>query len=215
MSFTDAKADLIQLLGDEANGQYQVIGYKPSGISADTVLNTDKKVLVFFRRAQIDKGLNTEIDDLLQGSHFVILLQVAKKASIDLSVLEDPLSSAAQRATAIDNSLFAELLVNDAMDDFYKIILKIIMKPEHRWFNGTEDTVEDRWVESFEKSDVVPMGEYAMQRGEMILTFKNIEELESVTGESLDVVEGSISLTTNEDEQDDYTVTDFKEELNE
>jgi len=212
MSFIDAKASLVQMLGDKAAGRYRTIGYQPTTQAAETFSNLNRYVSVRFHKGEFPKSINSSTEDFIQNDGFEIKLTVSKSSTADISVIDDPNSSNAQREAAILAALNSDALVDESMDEFYNLIRQIIMTPANRFFQGVENAINDRWLESFTKHDLQSSGEYSVLHASIVLSCQTIEEVTSESGVPLVAIGGLMTVTLDEDEIDTYTETELEEE---
>lgn len=212
MSFIEAKTALVTMLGNEAAGRYKVVGYQQASQAAETFSNLNRTVSVRFHKGKFDKGLNSSTEDFIQDDWFELILRVSKSSSADLSVLDNPNATALQREAVIEALEESADLVDTSMDEFYDILRNIIMTPANRDFQAEERTINDRWLDSFEKGETQVSGEYAILHGTITITCQTIEEVVSEAGVPLTAIGGNFTVTLDEDETDTYTQTELEEE---
>lgn len=158
MKFVDVKSDLLQLLGDNADGQFVVIGYKTQSQSESEVQDLRRTVQVYTRRGKAEDAwpLNGPYK---YGMETVIEIIAAKAASGDLAVINNPSSTPAQIANAIINIENATAAARDSVEECYGLVFQIIMDSRHKSLGSDDDTdVDDRIIVDFKIHDPIKQG---------------------------------------------------------
>jgi hypothetical protein len=129
---------------------------------------------------------------------FTLEMFVCEPSEVDVSVLESPTATDADRSTALAAGRLAADRADDAFDEFAELLFQIIMDARHQDLGLADYTVGSRWVRSVTKNAVQPAGEFVMLAGEMNL-IGSVEE--TVTG-AVPVVGETISgdITIKDDD---------------
>lgn len=192
MWFRTVKASVEGILASAAAGQYRVLGYQEPGLSADNLSGVDRLVQVFYRRGQFPKSASGR-GPFEHKVQMDLVLTVSAPAHADLTVLDSPTATSAQLAAALAAVSPAGKIADDSMDEFFELIYAAIMDGDQLDL-GNPYKVANRWVDSFEKTDVLPRGEYVVIGGTAELSFKVSEEVPSTDKADLDFVSTDLSL---------------------
>jgi hypothetical protein len=181
MNFEKLEAAIITLLGDNAAGDFRVLGYQKQGQSAGEVKETYKTVQVYYSGGKFPKSAGS-----LGGpySHDITLdmdLTVSMLTKGDLTVFDDPDSTPVQILAAMSNMQNGDELVQAEMNKFFRSVFQILMAADNFDLGITGGTMASRWVEEFKKGPILKRGEYAILTGKCQYTCRMDE---TVTGEA-------------------------------
>lgn len=180
MKFRTVKSSLVNLLEAEAAGRFRTFASQTQGKSAADFSGTNRTVRVFYSNGDFDKNRSVRGPyghDLTFDLEFI----VAENALVDLTVLNDPNATPAQKMSALAAKANASDLADDSWDEFADIIFQIIMDARNIDLGLADYTVSSRWVTNIQKNDIEPVGEYVVLTGKMVLT-AHVEEI--VSGET-------------------------------
>lgn len=182
MMFRTVKAALVTILGSSASGQYRVYGYQAQSTDALTTIGANRKVAVHYRSGSFPRSAASQRGPVRHEMEFQIELLVSAQASGNLSALEDPESSDAQRAAAIAAFVPAAKAADLAMDELIEIVYQVLMDNEAIYLDdGTHGDlkVANRWISRVQKDDPLPSGGLAVLTAN--LTY-NVVAMETITG---------------------------------
>lgn len=185
MQFRTIRDAIISLLGTAAAGRYRVLGYQEEGTSPEAVLDSSRTVQVFYSRGKFPKSTAATRGPYNHDMTFVIQLEAAKRAEVDLSVLNNPAATSVQVQAAWAALKPAEQAADESLDELWDHVFNELNDARNIDF-GLSDPVGSRWVDEFAKDDVLARGEYAVITGRAQLT---CEDTEYVTGETPQAVE--------------------------
>ena len=185
MMFRTVKAALVTILGNAATAnQYRVLGYQSQSTDALTTTGADRKVAVHYRSGSFPRSGASQRGPVRHEMEFQIELLISAKASGDVSALESPDSSEAQRATAITNFVPAAQAVDVGMDGFIDAVYQVLMDNEAIYLDDGTDgdlKVANRWISRVQKDDPLPSGGLAVLTA--TLTY-NVVAMETITGKA-------------------------------
>lgn len=182
MLFRVVKANLGTILADAAAGRYRVVGHQKQGTGADEVLGLNRRVMVYYDAGQFPKDKSPMSGPFTHDMTFGMLLTVAEQAQADLAVLNDPESTPVQRQAASAAKLDADALADASMDELFDIVYQILMDARNIDIGFDKPLpVSNRWVESFQKADPLPDGQYVTLEGTIQFTCR---AQEAVTGDA-------------------------------
>ena len=210
MNFEVLKQSIVDdvLVPAEA-GRYETVGAKRQRESADAI-NAKRRVMVIYKQGEMPKGGSTSYGSVQHDTEFEIVMTVAVAAKADLSVLNNPDSSEADRSQALRDMRLPSIEADSDMDSFIAMIWRILMDARNDQMGidppasrPNLKAVADRWVSNISKGDPVPQGEYVVLTASMRLTC-SIEE--TIPGEELvnpgnKTFESDITLEGDEAEQ--------------
>ena len=211
MLFRQIKANLVGILGNDADGRYVVVGYQNQKKAASNLLGNKQTVQVFYREGEHPKEQSGTTGNIEHDMAFEVVLTVAAKATADVATLENENSTEPQRATALANVNTAAALIDDKMDDLIDVVWNVLMDARHEDL-GSDDVgnpiaeldVFDRWVQGQKKSEPFIEGEDAVLRTKMLFT---IGGLEQTLGEEPALLEKPVFDIDISEDGDDETKT--------
>jgi len=178
---------------------FQVIGHQRQTKSADDITYL-RTVQAYFSGAQISKSARGNTGDFMHDLRFMIDLTVARASEIDVSVFDNPDSTAAQKASVLKYSLEAAAVADEDLDDLYGTILTILKSTENSNLGIDEKilTLSNLDITQFEKNDPVEEGGLVVVTGTLLLTCRIKEKVTSPDGILSDkIIESNIDI--NED----------------
>lgn len=156
MNFTGLLSNLITLLGDNADGEWETIGYPQRTQSAHDI-KTKRTVTVYVDRINFEPDAASAQNGPVKASvNFVILLAAAAAASSD--------NVSAYNA-------------DRRLDDLFERIWGVLMDARNQDLGAEKYTVANRYVSSYEKSGPPEEpGELSVMRGEITLRAEIMED---------------------------------------
>lgn len=178
MNFRLVKAALVNLLGAHAGGHFRVIGYQKEGTGAAEVTDLLRTVQVFYSEGKFPKSGGRVTGPTKHDMTFMIVLTVGSATKIDLSVLDNPASTPAEKAQALTDRQTNFKLIDDSWDELADLVYQILMDNRYKFLDlsGPDDPrIGSRWVTEAEKRDPEPRGGFALMTGSMDYTC-NVDE---------------------------------------
>jgi len=170
--FHDVKNSIVEILGNSESGRFRTIGFKDRPASAESLLNRDRTVMVYYRAGQFNGAIGGPAD---HAAEFIIELSVARSAEADLATIDSPDSDDTDRAVALANMQDSRDLANDSLDELADIVLNIINDNRNRDLGMDVGEAADRWIPELIKNDLTLMGSLMVLTARMRLTC-NMEE---------------------------------------
>jgi hypothetical protein len=168
MLFKEIKKSIIKLLGEAAEDRFKVIGYQDAGASANEIDSDDRLVQVFYQAGRFPKSASGR-GPFAHDMQFRIELTTSAFASVDLTVLTNPASTSYEIAAALAALEPAAYRADVLLDDLLANVYSILMCGDNLNL-GCNYNVANRWVDNFDKTDIMPRGEYAVISGSMFLS---------------------------------------------
>lgn len=188
MQFRTVKTSLIDnVLGPAAAGRFVTVGFQRQSSAADQKLDSSRTVQVYFAESDFSRrgsGLSGPVKSRVT---FRVDMSVAKAATGDLSVINNPVSTPAQIQAALAAFQEASDLADQSFDELVDIVYQIIMDARNVDLGLSKGDVGSRWVESVSKDTPLPRGDLIVLTGSMRITCEVSEDIlgdEGVTGAS-------------------------------
>jgi len=191
MKFRTAKTALITILGTAAAGRYTVEGYEGQSLSADQVLNSLRRVTVYYANGEFGEGTGWIQGPFPHDVKLRVEFLLAADARADLTVLDNPAATALQRQAALAASLEAAERADLLADELIDILWNILMDPRNIDLGLTVGTIANRRVPSIRKDTAQRQGELVILSGSLDYTFAVTEVPTGETG----VAGAAIDLT--------------------
>lgn len=182
MNFQLLKASVVTLLGDNAAGEFRVVGYQKQAISGVETLDNSRLVKVFYASGDYPKSGGSLNGPFSHDMTFGLEMTVSKACEGDLAALVNPSSTALQYQTALADLKTGEDLVDDALDELHELIFQILMDARNQDLGLEPVRVANRWVTGYQKSEPLSNGEVVTITGTMPLTARMPETVSGDTG---------------------------------
>jgi hypothetical protein len=182
MIFRTLKCNIVNILGNAELGRYQTIGFERQQKAASEVLCNDRMVQVYYKSGFFPKSAGRITGPVQHDITMYLGLTVAMAAKGNISLLNNASATAEQRAAALVAFQEAADLADQSIDELSDIVYQVIMDATNFDMGFSKGVVSNRWIESIEKNDPPPQGEYVVLTAVMPLTLR-VEE--QITGESL------------------------------
>lgn len=194
MKFRTIQQALVTILGDASASRYQVVGYQRQVKSAEEVQNTDRMVQVFFSQGEFPRSKGRLTGPVQHIPTFSIGLTVSAAANVDLSVINNPASSAAQIATALAAMQEAASVVDESFDELADIIYQILMDGLNYDLGLSKGSVSNRWVNSIRKDNPVPQGALLILTGSIEYEVQTAEDITGDTGTPANILSTTLDI---------------------
>lgn len=166
MNFIQVKVALQNLLIDNANGNFQVVGAQRQEKSGEEFVGSDRMVEIYFKKSSFPRSKGAFLGPVSSDVEFSIEFTVSAPALVDLSVLENPSSTTEQIQTALSSMKAASSEADDRMDELISMVWQILMNPINEKL-GLRGIVSNRWVDDAIKNDPNPRGSLVVLTGAM------------------------------------------------
>jgi hypothetical protein len=210
MQFRQTKKDLTTMLGDAAQGRFQVVGYQVQTVDASEILNDNRRVQVFYGEGDFEKSHASLSGPTEHDVTYRIELAASQPAKVNLAVIKDENSTQAQISAALDCFQDSSKLVDESFDELLDIVYQILMDGRNIYIGseGPPYKVKNRWVSGMRKDDPVPQGEYVVLTGVIMFTCRLTEEVPGDTGVAAadDAYDMTLDLDGDDNEKTGATV---------
>lgn len=182
MAFRTVKDAVVSVLGAASvAGGFRVIGYNDDAIGSDNLKGAKRLVQVYNQSGDFKGRSSGYVGSISHDPVINIDLTTAMASKVDLSVLNDPDSTASEIAAVLEASGNASDLADTDMDQFVDTVYQILMSPINLFMGLPVGTISNRWIPRWEKSKPMDQG------GAVIVTCQldfNYQCNEDLTGET-------------------------------
>ena len=199
MKFRTLKDSIVSILGAAASSRFQVIGYQRQAKDASEVLDASRMVQVYYKSGEFSKSGGRVHGSTQHDITFQIDLTVAKGAVGDVSTMNNESATPSELQAALAAFQDAADLADDSIDELFDIVYQILMNAENYDLGLSEGLVANRWIDTLQKDNPVPRGEYVILTGAARMTCRVSEDID---GESLVTVDGYYDNTIDIDGDD-------------
>jgi hypothetical protein len=189
MNFILLKASIVTLLGDNAAGRFVTIGYQKQAQAAAAIENELRTVQVFYKRGEYPKSAGSLSGPVAHDMNFGIYMAVSRACEGDLAALENPSSTPAEKQAALLALRTGEDLVDGSIDELHDHVFQILMDARNQDLGLEPVRVGNRWVEGYEKDDILRNGELVQITGSMPLSARMEEDVPGETGTDLETID--------------------------
>jgi hypothetical protein len=197
MTFEDVKTAIINILSAAAPGTYQVTGSKKQSKGANENLDLPR-VTVYYQAGNFPKSASNYQAEKDHNATYQIEFTVIVQSYVDLSVLNNPSSTALQIKAALEAIPDLSDQADKKMDEIFGVVYQVLMAADKYDLDLPVGTVVNRWIDNFQKDNPLPRGEYLILTGNCNLTCRMEEIVTGVTG----VTGNAYDITTDiEDDQ--------------
>ena len=200
MSFRETKLKLIELLGNEADDRFRVIGYQRQSKNADEVLNNDRLVQVYYSEGDFLKSAGRMKGPKTHDITFEIDMTTSAKASVDITVLDNPSATESQKATALADLKEAVKRADDKCDELIDHVYQILMDARNEKLGFTNNEISSRWIAKITKDQTLERGDLAVKTANMKYTCRTQEYVLGDPGYQPDTVTIDSNMPAFEDE---------------
>lgn len=189
MAFRTVKKSLInKVLTPNAASNFRIAGYQKSALSAEEISGTSRLLSVYTPSLDLTGRETGPVQ-----SKAVINLDffVSAPAKVDLTVLDNPDATTAQRAAAIAASIDAASVADESMDEFWELVWNIVMNARYNQLGLDEsvtvgavtypvDTgikIAERYITRLDKDQPSEMGDHVVLTARAQITYKTVEQV--------------------------------------
>jgi hypothetical protein len=158
-NFRKVKRQIIKLLGDAADGRWQVIGYQNQTKATGQVQNNDRMIQVFFTDGNFPKNSGRMRGPKTHDITIEIDLSASAAAKGDITVLNNSNATAEQKAIALAGIKDAAEVADESIDDLIEYIFDLIMDARNEDLGLDIGVITNRWVDSIKKDTILERGD--------------------------------------------------------
>jgi hypothetical protein len=193
MTFRTVKTALKTILEAGATGKYYVVGGQRQSKGANEDL-TVPRVTIYYQSGEFVKSGSSMFQDKKHLPEYRIEITVVSEGTVDLSVLNNEGSSAAEIKAALaampDLAEQADNRMDQAFDDIYQVL----MAADKYDLDLDIGIVRDRWVNNFKKDKPIPRGQYIILSASCNFTCNVTETVTGITGTDGAEIDNTINI---------------------
>jgi hypothetical protein len=177
MRFRQIKDRIINILGNNANGRFRVIGYQKQTKNASETLGTLRTAQVYYFSGDFPKGKSGLNGPVQHECIFRVELTAAAAAAGDLETIKSAITTAQQKANKLLAFQSAAERCDCSFDELADIIYQILMDGRNLDVGMPEGEVSNRWINRIEKDDIEDRGELVTLTGSMDFSLNTKEDI--------------------------------------
>ena len=178
MGFRTIKDAIATLLSDNAvAGGYRVVGYDDDAVDAEYLKDTNRLVQVYAQSGEFPRSGGAMVGSVTHDLTINIDLTTAKAASADLTVLDNPNSSAAEFAAALAAQQNASDLADADIDEFVDYVYQLLMSPVNQDMGLDIGFITNRWIPRWSKGKPMPRGGNVIMTATLDIEMRTSEDL--------------------------------------
>ena len=198
MQFQTVKTALAALLAaNAASLGYSIVGYQAQSHGAEEIANYQRHVEVYYGSGTFPRDKSSIVGPFAHEVTYKVSLIISGTARADLSVLESPTATDAQRASALEASLAAADFADRLWDDLAAKVWNLLMMPANRSLGLDTGVVSDRYISNLKKNSPSRQGSFVILDGTMDYTCRVIETPTGETPVPGTTIEAGIILTSD------------------
>jgi acyl-CoA reductase-like NAD-dependent aldehyde dehydrogenase len=200
MMFREVKEALKNLLAEQAESRFRVIGFQRQSKSADEVLNNDRLVQIYYSEGEFPKSANRMRGSKTHNLTIEIDLTASAKASVDAAVLDSATATESQKATALAELKEAAEKADDKIDELIDYVYQIIMDARNEKISFETGEITSRWIDRITKDVTIEHGDLVVKTANMKYTCRVQETVLGAIGNYADPVVIKSNVPAFEDE---------------
>jgi hypothetical protein len=196
MMFRLAVQALINLLGDNAESRFRVVGYQRQSKSADEIIGTNRLVQVYYSGGDFSKSGGRFNGEKQHDITVEIEMSASAKATGDLSVLDSTTATALQKANALANIKEAADVADGYIDELIEAVYQILMDARNSGLALPKGEISSRWIDRIEKNTLLEYGDLVVKTANMKYTCRVTENVSGDIGNEPEkvIIDSSLPL---------------------
>jgi outer membrane translocation and assembly module TamA len=200
MSFREIKNALKELLDENAESRFRVIGFQRQSKSSSEVLNNDRLVQVYYSEGEFKRSAGRMKGPKTHDMTIEIDMTASAKATVDISILESQSSTEQQKAAALASLKEAAERADDKIDELIDAVYQILMDARNEKLNLEIGEVSSRWIDRITKDAIIEYGDLVTKTANMKYTCRVQEYVSGAIGSQPDPAIISSNVPAFEDE---------------
>lgn len=196
MMFREVKKSIVDLLGDNADGRFRVIGYKKQNKSAGAVVDNKRLVQVYYADGQFSKSAGRMRGPKSHDINLDIDITASAKAKGDISALLSDTATETQKALALSEIRTAAELADESVDETIDAVWNILMDARNTDAGLDRGEVSNRWIERIQKDTTVENGDLVVKTANLRYSCRVQEDPAGDIGNEPDTVIYDASIRT-------------------
>jgi outer membrane translocation and assembly module TamA len=206
MAYRETKNAIKELLGEQAESRFRVIGFQKQSKSSDEVLNNDRLVQVYYSEGEFRKSAGRMHGPKSHDITIEIDMTASAKAQVDISVLDSATATEQQKAAALADLKEAAENADEKIDELIDAVWNILMDARNKKLGLETGEVSSRWIGRITKDMTIENGDLVVKTANMKYTCRVQEEVLSDLGNQPDPAIINSNVPAYEDEGTGVTI---------
>ncbi|KPK95631.1 hypothetical protein AMJ80_04460 [bacterium SM23_31] len=177
MMFREVKAALKNLLEEQAESRFRVVGFQRQSKNSSEVLNNDRLVQVYYSEGDFLKSAGRMKGSKTHDLTLEIDMTASAKASVDITVLDSTTASESQKATALAELKEAAERADEKIDELIEYVYQIIMDARNEKISFETGEISSRWISRITKDVQIEHGDIVVKTANMKYTCRVQEDV--------------------------------------
>lgn len=183
MNFEIIKQNLITILGDDAAGNFKVVGYQQQNKDASEVAGNSRRVQVFSQESDIPEGRSGLTGPFDTETTYAVELTVSAKAKADLATINNPGSTAEQITAAMVALEIPAGIVDAQFDELLRLVMQILLDGKNVDIGTAKPfPVSGRWIPKWKKDQLKEQGDHVALTGRIFYRCLITEQVGGLVG---------------------------------
>ena len=198
MNFRIIKDSIINILGVAEAGRFRTVGFQRQTKAVKECKGNLRLITVYYSTGYFPKRSGRNTGPVQHDITYRIEFTVSNPAIGNLAVINDPISTPAQIATAISAIQESAQLADQSIDELFEIVYQILMDANNIDMQLPIGMVASRWIDSIQKNEPRSRGDLVELTGSANLTLRTSEQIPGDTGTSdANIINATLDIKDN------------------
>ena len=194
MMFREVKKALIDLLGDNSDGLFRVLGYQKQSKNSEAVKDNKRLVQVYYEDGQFPKSAGRFKGAKTHDLTYSIDITASAAAQGAVNVLNSETATPVQKAAALAEIKTAAERADESLDQVIQAVYQILMDARVSGLGLDPGEVSSRWIDRIQKDTTLENGDLVVRTANMKYTCRVQEEVPGSLGNEPNTVIFDTSL---------------------
>lgn len=209
MAFREIKDALKDLLGENAESRFNVIGFQRQSKSQNEVLNNDRLVQVYYSEGEFKRSAGRMKGPKTHDGTFEIDMTASAKATVDISILDSTTATEQQKASALLGLKEAAERADEKIDELIDSVYQILMDARNEKLDLGVGEISSRWIDRIVKDATIEYGDLVTKTANMKYTCRFQEYVQGALGNQPDPAIINSNVPAFEDEGTGVSVSNY------
>lgn len=182
MMFRTVKNAIAQILADQAESRFRVVGFQSQSIASSEIKNNNRLVRVYFSEGDFPKNAGRMRGDKTHDITINIDMKASAPAKGDLSIIDSPSATASEKAIAIAAIVEAAEEADQRVDELIDAVYNIMYDARNENLGLDIGDIASRWIPNIQKDTLIERGDLAVVTANMKYTCRVQETALGDTG---------------------------------
>ena len=194
MMFREVKKALIEVLGDNSDGLFRVLGYQKQNKNSNAVKDNKRLVQVYYEDGQFPKSAGRFKGPKTHDLSYSIDVTCSSAAQGAVNVLNSESATAIQKAAALAEIKTAAERADESLDEVIQAVYQILMDARVSGIGLDQGAVSSRWIDRIQKDTTLENGDLVVRTANMKYSCRVQEIVSGEIGNEPDTVIYDTSL---------------------